>query len=183
MIGPGRLLLVVGPSGAGKDTLLAGARALCADDEAVVFARRVVTRPSSAAEDHDTLDDAAFRAAIARDAFAFWWEAHGHCYGIPRAIDDDIRAGHTVVCNASRGVVANLHNAYQTIEVVLVTAAADVLAARLAMRGRASDASADERLARNEAYRDFAVDYMIDNSGSIERGVAQLVELIRRDGA
>ena len=33
------------------------------------------------------------------------WEAHGHCYALSRAIDDDIRAGHTVVANVSRTVI------------------------------------------------------------------------------
>ena len=99
LIGPGRLVLVVGPSGAGKDTLIAGARAACADDASVVFPRRVVTRPSSAAEDHDTMATDEFTQAVADGAFALWWEAHGNRYGIPSAIDDDIRAGRTVVCN------------------------------------------------------------------------------------
>ena len=81
-IGPGRLVLVVGPSGAGKDTVIAGTKAACADDPGIVFSRRVVTRPASETEDHDTLDDAAFDRAAKAGEFAFWWQAHGLKYGI-----------------------------------------------------------------------------------------------------
>src|SRR5450756_721969 len=104
-IGPGRLLLVTGPSGAGKDTLLAVAQAACADNANVVFARRVVTREASSAEDNEPIGSEDFRLALARGDFAVHWEAHGHCYGLRRCIDDDIRAGRTVVANVSRTVV------------------------------------------------------------------------------
>ena len=62
-IGPGRLVLVVGPSGAGKDTLLRLAHAACIDDHEIVFPRRVVTRDSSAAEDNVAMSPDEFRRA------------------------------------------------------------------------------------------------------------------------
>ncbi|HEY6257055.1 MAG TPA: phosphonate metabolism protein/1,5-bisphosphokinase (PRPP-forming) PhnN, partial [Xanthobacteraceae bacterium] len=75
-IGPGLLVVVVGPSGAGKDTLIDLARALCAQDSQIdpriVFPRRVVTRGPSAAEDHDSIMPSAFDAAVGQGAFAFW---------------------------------------------------------------------------------------------------------------
>ena len=76
LIGPGRLVLVVGPSGAGKDTLITGARAACRDDATVVFPRRVVTRPASAFEENDFVSKSDLAQAVARGEFAFWWSAH-----------------------------------------------------------------------------------------------------------
>ncbi|MBI1204098.1 MAG: phosphonate metabolism protein/1,5-bisphosphokinase (PRPP-forming) PhnN [Rhodopseudomonas sp.] len=177
-IGPGHLLLVVGPSGAGKDTVIAGAKAACAENPDVVFPRRVVTRAASAAEDHDSLDEAGFNRALTDGAFAFWWPAHDHRYGIPRTIDDDIRAGRTVVCNVSRGIVAELRLRYANVLAVRITAPADILAARLAGRGRSSDGALPERIKRNEAYVGFQPDRTIDNSGSPAAAIRRLVKLI-----
>ncbi|MGY3471219.1 energy-coupling factor transporter ATP-binding protein EcfA2 [Bradyrhizobium sp. LM6.11] len=86
-IGPGRLVLVVGPSGAGKDTLLRLAQAACVDDRDVVFPRRVVTRESSADEDNVAVSADEFRRAREHGDFAVHWEAHGHSYALPLEIN------------------------------------------------------------------------------------------------
>jgi len=177
-IGPGRFVLVVGPSGAGKDTLLGLARAACADNARIVFPRRVVTRAASAFEDNEQVSPEAFRQARARCEFAAHWEAHGHGYGLPRAIDDDIRAGRTVVANVSRGVVEAMRRAYADVVVVLITAPAEILAERLAARARSSDGELTDRLGR-VVEGGVAADLTICNVGSLDPHAAELVRVIR----
>ena len=176
-IGPGRLILVVGPSGAGKDTLLGLARAACAEDANIVFPRRVVTRESSSFEDNVQLGFEDFRNALARGEFAMHWEAHGHCYGLPRAIDGDIRAGRSVVVNASRMVIDAARRAYANVVVIAITAPPEVLAERLKMRARASDGKVEDRLTRT--VDTSAPDVTILNVGRPEDHARRLVRAIK----
>jgi ribose 1,5-bisphosphokinase len=187
-LGPGRLVLVVGPSGAGKDTLINLARTACAGDCNIVFPRRVVTRRASAFEDNEEMDALAFRRALADGQFALHWEAHGHFYGLPLSINDDVRAGRTAVVNVSRGVISTLRQLYEHVVTVAITAPADVLAARLAARGRSSDADIGERLHRvvNEAA--LVPDVTIVNVDDAGVHAKLLTQIIRgepglRDGA
>jgi ribose 1,5-bisphosphokinase len=177
-IGPGRFVLVVGPSGAGKDTLIAGAKASCSKDPTIVFPRRVVTRPTSDAEDHDSLNEGLFDDAVNNGDFAFWWQAHGLKYGIPRTADDDVRAGRTVVCNVSRGVVADVRVRYAQVDVVLVTAPAEILTARLSGRSRSTDGPLTERIKRSDAFADFQANHVIENVGAPGAAVQQLLGVI-----
>jgi ribose 1,5-bisphosphokinase len=181
LIGPGRLVLVVGPSGAGKDTLIAGARTACRDDATIVFPRRVVTRPASTFEDNDVMSKSAFEQAAVKGAFAFWWSAHGHHYGIPLAIDFDIEMGRTVVCNVSRTVVRAIRWRYAHVVAVLVTAPKDVLAKRLAARDRASDGGIVERLHRADI-ENCRPDVIIDNIDDPQRGVRKLLDAVYATG-
>jgi ribose 1,5-bisphosphokinase len=178
-IRPGRLVLVVGPSGAGKNTLLGLARAACAEDGNVVFPRRVVTREASPFEDNEQVSLDAFRQAIGRGDFAVHWEAHGHCYALPRAIDDDIRAGRTVVANVSRTVVDAIRRAYLDVVVVSITAPPEILAERVATRARSSDGLVADRLNRAVGGVAAAADVTIINVGSVDHHARELVRIVR----
>lgn len=181
-IGPGRLVLVVGPSGAGKDTLIRLAQAACAVDRNVVFPRRVVTRESSAAEDNISVSPDEFRRACEHGDFAVHWEAHGHAYALPLEINDDIRAGRAVVVNVSRTVIAALRQTYANVMVVAITAPPDVLAQRLAARARHSDGNIAERLSRSVEDASARADVTILNAGNAEYHGRQLLRVIRDDG-
>jgi ribose 1,5-bisphosphokinase len=170
---------VVGPSGAGKDTLIDLARAACAGDSGIVFPRRVVTREASSFEDNEQISPEAFRQAAAAGAFAVHWEAHGHGYGLPRAIEDDIRAGRSVVANVSRTVIDAMRRAYADVVVVSITAPAEVLSQRLAARARSSDGQLTERLGRAVNNPAAAPDVTIVNVGSAENHARELLRIIK----
>lgn len=178
-IGPGRLVLVVGPSGAGKDTLIGLAQAACAGDDTISFPRRVVTREASASEDNQQISPEAFRQACARGDFAMHWEAHGHGYGLPRAIDNDVRAGRTIVVNVSRGVVEAMRSSYADVIVVLITAPPDILAERLAARSRSSDGPLSERLGRVVDTAATKPDVVISNVGDVDDHARELIRVVR----
>jgi len=56
ILGPGALVMVVGPSGAGKDTLIYGYRERCEGDANIMFARRLSSRPADAgSEPHEAV--------------------------------------------------------------------------------------------------------------------------------
>lgn len=178
----GVLVLVVGPSGAGKDTLIAWCRTHLAGNPAVVFPRRAVTRPADAeVEDHDTVSEAAFEAAIGRGDFALHWRAHGLGYGIPGAIVADLAAGRNVVVNVSRAVLDEARRRFPPVRIVVVTAPPAVLAERLRRRNREADGDIALRLARAEAYAPSGPDVVtLSNDGALEAAGAALALIAAR---
>lgn len=180
----GIIAVVVGPSGAGKDTLMNLAARHFAGRSDIHFVRRVITRDGDAGnEDHKSVSDADFDAMERAGAFAVSWEAHGLKYGIPGAVEDELVRGHLVVANGSRSVLDRFQAAFPKLKVINVTARREVLAERLMARGRESREDVLKRLERGSLTVNGSYDVAnIDNSGTLEEAgrviVAELEALI-----
>lgn len=149
MTGNGHLVLVVGPSGAGKDSVMMGARARLRGNGGIVFPRRFVTRLSNPdAEDHVSMSEMEFAVAVADGAFALWWRAHGNSYGIGRFIESHLESGATVVVNCSRASVADARSRFANVTVVEIIAPDEVLVQRIVARGRETADEARQRVQR-----------------------------------
>lgn len=176
----GTFFLVVGPSGAGKDSLIDGARALLEPTGRYVFARRVVTRPAgSPGEDHEAATDEAFDAREAKGDFLITWGAHGLRYGLPAELKRLVEAGRNVIANGSRATIAALAARLPRFVVVEVTAPPDVLAARIAGRGRESGEAIAKRLSRTVEPRPEGVRATtICNDQSVEIGIERFIAAV-----
>lgn len=165
----GCFVAVVGPSGAGKDTIMDAARAALADDHRFHFVRRIITRPQMpGTEDHDSLTENAFVMAANDDAFALHWQAHGLSYGLPKSLNEEIAKGSVVIANVSRRVLGEIRSLYVSRFIVVISAKPEVLAERLAARGRESREEIIRRLSREVYFDDGAEDvFIIDNSGDV----------------
>ena len=175
----GVFVAVVGPSGAGKDTLMSRAGHDPALDPRIRFARRVVTREALVtSEDHDSLDEAGFARAEASGAFSLVWSAHALRYGLPRSILDDLAGGAVVVANLSRRSLDAAAAIFGAVHVVEVTARPEILLARLVGRGREPEATIRDRLSRQVAPvlpSRAASHVVIDNSGDLDAATESVV--------
>lgn len=176
----GTLYLVVGASGVGKDSLLDGVRTRLAGDGRFVFPQRIITRPADAGgEAHCAASETAFADLQAIGAFALSWQANGLSYAIPASIDDDLAAGRHVVANVSRLIIPEARARYQPLRVISVTAPAEIIAARLAARGRESESEIAARLARGALAPPQGPDVItVTNSGTLESGIARLLDAL-----
>lgn len=178
----GALVVVVGPSGAGKDSVMGFAARHFADCRDVHFVRRVITRPSDAGgEVHESVSEEEFTDMRKDGAFAVFWDAHGLKYGIPATVLQNVRTGMTAIVNGSRGALPAFRDAFGDIAVVVVTAEAPVLARRLAERGRESEEEVLLRLSRQapDVTSGPGVS-VIDNSGRLDVAGNRFVEVVER---
>lgn len=169
------IFAIVGPSGAGKDTLIAGALAARPD---LTLVRRVITRPSEAGgEDFDGVTEAEFAIRQSRGDFALHWDAHGLSYGIPKA---QVTGPGDVIFNGSRAALPEAVKVFPGLRVILVTAPDAALAARLAARGRETEADIRQRLTRAAFTLPAGITAdRVVNDGTLEAGVTRLLAALQ----
>ena len=180
---PGGLLLVVsGPSGAGKGTLverLMRARPEC------VFSVSATTRPRREGEvdgvQYEFVTREEFEKRIGEGYFLEWAEVHGKCYGTPaRFVDEGVRAGKVVVLDVDVQGGASVRRARPDAPSVFIyPPSLDSLRQRLL--GRATDsAEVIERRLQNapgEMAQYVEYEYVILNDDR-ERAAQRLIAIV-----
>jgi ribose 1,5-bisphosphokinase len=181
-IGPGTFVAVVGPSGAGKDTLIRAVQAEIGSDPRFHFVRRLVTRTATPGdEDHDTIDSVAFDLLVAEERCALAWRAHGLGYALPLSLDAAVMSGRVAVANLSRKIIDEARRRYRSCIIVEVTAPSDVLLQRLAARGRESEQEIRRRIDRTATTGVDGVDVVrIDNGGPLVAAQSRFLEVLLR---
>jgi ribose 1,5-bisphosphokinase len=146
---PGRLLYLVGPSGAGKDSILDHARGHLPVDAPVRIAQRWITRPASPdGEQHRPVSPQEFEHMLAAGRFAMAWRAHGRAYGIDVDIRDWLARGLTVVVSGSREYLPQALQDFPRLQVVSVVVSPALLQGRLERRAREVPVEIERRLKR-----------------------------------
>ncbi|MEO5660365.1 MAG: phosphonate metabolism protein/1,5-bisphosphokinase (PRPP-forming) PhnN [Polaromonas sp.] len=173
----GGWVFVCGPSGSGKDSVIAAARQLLGGRSDIVFSRRVVTRAVHTESEHDAVEESVFGELVLSGELCWHWQAHGFGYGIARHYADDVSRGRLVVVNGSRAHVTGLPSSPH-VRVVQIAAEPDQLARRLALRGRDTTAAVAERLARNSHFANMQAELVIVNDGELAAAGQRLADYL-----
>ncbi len=176
----GWLILVVGNSGSGKDSILKGVKEKYPSELKKIFlAQRFITRPSSDTEDNIAITPEEFKNMSLQCRFALEWNIYGLNYGVPIEIDDWLQKGHPVLINVSRTVVKKAQDIYQNIKVVFIEVPFEITLKRIKDRARESGERLDERIERARENQTFPdADFIIDNSGDLEYAIDKLLNYI-----
>ena len=174
----GRVFAVVGPSGVGKDTLLAGAVAASAR---LHWARRTITRSETfGSEPFVGVTPEVFCQRKGAGDFALHWQAHGLCYGIAKAEFAALDHGSDVLFNGSRAALPAALAQFPGLIVLRISAPSQVLAERLAARGRETAAQIAARLARASYVLPDGLQVIdIANDASPGEGIARLLAALQ----
>lgn len=173
------LFAIVGPSGAGKDTLL---DYVASKNPRIHVARRVITRPRDAGgENHEAATLEQFRIRKENGEFFIHWEAHGLHYGIPNSELENSDAD-AIIFNCSRKALNTIIAHTPELTVIAITAKPEVLAARLAARGRETLDDIRTRLSRSApiSLPIGTRQIIIENNDDIEAAAALLMAVLNK---
>lgn len=177
----GKFFAVVGPSGAGKDSLMDGAR-LALPDTQYVFAKRVVTRPpGQVGETYDSCTVEDFLKLERAGEFLITWKAHGLHYGLRQNLVAEQARGKHIIANCSRQSIKELAETVSNLIVLSVQASPTVLAQRLHHRGRETAKEIERRLQRETpAFPDSIKVRHIDNNGTLAQGQQNFINALQQ---
>ncbi len=183
----GVLFLVVGNSGSGKDSVIAGVRTLWNSSNpsfpSIHVPTRYITRPSHESEDFVSISLDNFQQMKNKDKFAFWWHIYELDYGVPASIFEWLEKGDFVLVNVSRNIIPQVKAKIPNTQIIFVSVPFAVTKARILSRGRENpdDPVFQARIerARNRQTLPEA-DIVIDNAGDLENAISDLADKLHQ---
>jgi len=183
---PGMLILVVGNSGSGKDSIMRGVKEKYPSNlKELYLTQRYITRPYSDTENYIAIKPEDFKKLSLQGEFVLEWHIYGLDYGVPIEIDGWLEKGHPVLVNVSREIIKKARSMYQNILVVFIDVPFEITLKRVKERARESGARLEERILRasqNQTIPD--ADFIVDNSGDLQDAINQflnyLISIIRK---
>ncbi len=176
----GTLILVVGNSGSGKDSIINGtSEEYPLDLKKVYVAKRYITRPPSETEDNYFISSEEFNERNKQGKFALQWHIYGLDYGVPIEIENWLKKGHTVIANVSRTIINDTRKKYKNVKVVFIDVPFDIILLRLKNRERESEQRLKERIERASNNQKFPeADFVVDNSGELDEAISQFLNYV-----
>jgi len=177
---PGLLILVVGNSGSGKDSIMKGVKERFPSElKSLYLTQRFITRPSSDTEGNIAVTPEDFKKMSLQGEFALEWHIYGLDYGVPIEIDDWMKKGHPVLVNVSRSIVKKARDIYQNILVIFIEVPFQITLKRVKERARESGRRLEERIQRAKTNQTFPdADFIVDNSGDLEDAINKFLNYL-----
>lgn len=181
------LLVIAGPSGAGKGTIVEGLRSR---EPGIWLSVSTTTRPPRSGEtegrDYHFVSRDDFKSLQMAGEFLEWFEVFGNLYGTPRSpVEDHLAAGHDVLLEIDvQGALAVRKAFPQAILVFIRPPSREAQRQRLADRGRDDEATISLRLdvAAQEESEAVRFDHEVINE-DVDEAVAEVAGILGRHRA
>ena len=189
-------MAIVGPSGAGKDTIMNAVHEVLKNNPEFLFVRRIITRKAgiNSFNDHDETSQnignednigvslEKFFELSQKASFSVQWFAHGIHYGLPMGIVDEVHKGKIVIANVSRAELEHAKELFGKVCVIEINAPIEILKERLLGRKREKITDIEERLKRANIpiqLPEGSKYCYIDNSGNVKSAVDKMLSILQ----
>ena len=176
----GHLIVVSGPSGVGKSTLI---ERILREENNILFSVSYTTRKKRHNEVHGKdyyfTDEATFRRMIDKNGFLEWEPVHGYLYGTPiREIADPIDKGHHVILDIDvKGALKVKEKCAAACLIFVEPPSVEELKKRLSLRGEKEIEKRMERVQEEMAKKPLFT-YAVKND-NLEAAYQQFQSIIR----
>ena len=183
----GRLFVLSGPSGVGKDAVLSRMRELGRKFHFTVTATTRPIRPSEQdGADYIFMSRDDFRQLIADDGLLEWAEVYGNLYGVPKAqVTDALKRGQDVILKVDVQGAATVREMYpESVLIFLEPPDMDSLDKRLRERGTERGDALRIKLetAREEMKAAEWFDHrVVNHDGKIDDAVAEIDKIVESE--